>query len=215
MALGGARLEMRSTARPNRYAGGQRDCHGDIAAQFGLLQNGFGATHSRRYTLDMPTPARVEVDTDLMLLLGQASHALATEMTAGLVGVGISPRAHCVLTHALSGELTQSDLAEACGLDKTTMVVTLDELERAGLARRQLSSTDRRARIVSVTAAGRRKVAQADTIVARIYADVLSALPAGERQAFTSALRRLVADRLSTPVQCTPVVRRRRAPRAS
>jgi MarR family transcriptional regulator, transcriptional regulator for hemolysin len=163
----------------------------------------------------MAMSAGIDGDADLMLLLGQASHVLATELTARLVEVGITPRAHCVLAHALSGEFTQGDLAEACGLDKTTMVVTLDELERAGLARRQLSSTDRRARIISVTAAGKRKVAQADAIVTRVYGDVLSVLPAAERQAFVSALRRLVGVRLSTPVQCEPPVRRRRLPRAS
>jgi MarR family transcriptional regulator, transcriptional regulator for hemolysin len=163
----------------------------------------------------MAMRAGIEGDVDLMLLLGQASHVLTTELTAGLVEVGITPRAHCVLAHALSGDLTQSELAEACGLDKTTMVVTLDELEHAGLARRQLSSTDRRARIVSVTAAGRRKVAQADAIVTRVYSDVLSVLPAGERHAFVNALRRLVGVRLSTPVQCEPPVRRRRVARAS
>jgi hypothetical protein len=90
------------------------------------------------------TPAKVDVD--LMFLLSQASHALETEMTAQLQALGISPRAHCVLTHALSGELTQSQVAERCALDKTTMVVTMDELERAGLAERRPSSTDRRAR---------------------------------------------------------------------
>jgi DNA-binding MarR family transcriptional regulator len=150
-----------------------------------------------------------------MLLLGQASHALNTELTAGLARVGISPRAHCVLSHALREELTQSELADECALDKTTMVVTLDELEQAGLARRRPSSIDRRARIVSVTAAGRRKVAQADAIVEGIVSDVLSSLPAAERQAFTSALERLVSNRLSTPVQCEPPVRRRRTLRAS
>jgi DNA-binding MarR family transcriptional regulator len=95
------------------------------------------------------------------------------------------------------------------------MVVTLDELEEAGLARRQPSKTDRRAHIISVTAAGRRKIAQADAIVARVYDDVLSNLPAGERQAFVSALRRLVGVRLATPMQCEPPVRRPRVRRAS
>jgi DNA-binding MarR family transcriptional regulator len=159
--------------------------------------------------------ASVEDHLDLMLLLGQASHALNTELTAGLAGVGISPRAHCVLSHALREALTQSELAEECALDKTTMVVTLDELEEAGLARRRPSSTDRRARIVSVTAAGKRKVAQADAIAERIVSDVLFSLPAAERQAFTSALKHLVADRLSSPVQCEPPVRRRRTLRTS
>jgi DNA-binding MarR family transcriptional regulator len=80
----------------------------------------------------------------------------------------------------------------------------------AGLAQRQLSSTDRRARLISVTPAGQRKVAEARTIVSRIYADVLETLPARERQAFVDGLERLVGGRLATPVQCDRPVRRPR-----
>ena len=155
-----------------------------------------------------------KVDVDLMFLLSQARHALETEMTAKLHALGVSPRAHCVLTHALRGELTQSQVAEQCALDKTTMVVTMDELERAGLAERRASGTDRRARIIAVTKAGERKVAEANAIVARIYAEVLGALPAGQRDAFVAGLAQLVGGRLSTPVKCERPVRRRavRAP---
>jgi MarR family transcriptional regulator for hemolysin len=149
---------------------------------------------------------------DLMFLLSQASHALTTEMTAGLASVGISPRAYCVLTSARTGELTQTQLAELCALDKTTMVVTIDELERAGLAERRLSGTDRRARIISVTAAGERTIAAAEAIVTGIYDDVLGSLPAGERETFLAALARLVTGRLATPAHCERPVRRR-APR--
>jgi DNA-binding MarR family transcriptional regulator len=155
-----------------------------------------------------------KVDVDLMFLLAQASHALETEMTAELQALGVSPRAHCVLTHALAGELTQSQVAEQCALDKTTMVVTMDDLEKAGLAERRPSSADRRARIIAVTKAGERKVAEANAIVARIYAEVLGALPAGQRDAFVGGLGQLVGGRLSTPVKCERPVRRRavRAP---
>jgi MarR family transcriptional regulator, transcriptional regulator for hemolysin len=138
-----------------------------------------------------------------------ASHALETEMTAELQALGISPRAHCVLTHALRGELTQSQVAEQCALDKTTMVVTMDELEKAGLAERRPSGTDRRARIIAVTKAGERRVAEANAIVARIYAEVLAALPAGQRDAFVNGLAQLVGGRLSTPMKCERPVRRR------
>src|SRR3982751_4178632 len=89
-----------------------------------------------------------------MFLLGQASHALTAEMTAGLESLGITPRSHCVLTHALGAERTQIELASMCALDKTTMVVTVDALEKAGLAERRPSATDRRARIIAVTEAG-------------------------------------------------------------
>src|SRR5215218_1049312 len=98
---------------------------------------------------------------DLMLLLGQASHALTTELTAGLATLGITPRGQCVLYHASQAELTQTQLAQLCALDKTTMVFAMDELERAGLAERRLSATDRRARIIAVTSAGKEVVARA------------------------------------------------------
>ena len=163
----------------------------------------------------MVATAGDDAELDLLLLLGQASHVLTTELTARLAEVGITPRAHCVLAHAMRGEFTQHELAAECGLDKTTMVVTLDELEEAGLAQRRALAEDRRVRIVAVTPTGRRKVAQADAIVARVNADVLSALPTHERHTFTEALRRLVDERLSQPTQCERPVRRPRMLRAS
>jgi MarR family transcriptional regulator for hemolysin len=157
----------------------------------------------------MGTLAPAEVKADLLFLLSQASHVLMTEMTAALAAVGISPRAYCVLSTGLSGDHTQIRLAEECGLDKTTMVVTLDELERDGLAERRPSSTDRRVRIVAVTDKGAQKVAEAQKLVADIYDDVLSYLPEDERDPFLNGLVRLVGGRLSTPVQCGRTVRRR------
>jgi DNA-binding MarR family transcriptional regulator len=152
-------------------------------------------------------------ETDLAFLLSQASHALATELTARLAEVGITPRAHCVLSKALTGELTQTQVADACALDKTTMVVTLDALEREGLAERRLSRTDRRARIIAVTKKGEQVAAAADAIVALTYSDVLAALPERQREPFLDGLSRLVGGRLSAPPECERPPRRR-APRA-
>ena len=42
---------------------------------------------------------------------------------------GISPCAHHALMTAVQGEYTETELARIVGLDKTTMAVTLDELE--------------------------------------------------------------------------------------
>jgi MarR family transcriptional regulator for hemolysin len=156
----------------------------------------------------MGTDAPENTD-DLMFLLSQASHVLLTELTAGLASLGITMRHYCVLQRALPGELSQIRLAELSGMDKTTMVVTVDELERAGLAERRPSATDRRARIIAVTEAGERMVAKAHTVVTGIYADVLGTLPDGERESFLSGLNRLVGGRLSTPVPCDRPVRRR------
>ncbi len=166
-----------------------------------------------------PIPAPAPLETvqsptgDLCWLLSRASWILTTEMTAALEDLGISPRAHCVLSTAMSGERTQTEVAKAVGLDKTTMVVTLDDLESRGLAERRPSATDRRARVIAVTPAGEQVVAQADAILARIREDVLSTLPEDERGVFLSALTRLVSDRLGEPVVCSQPVRRR-APRS-
>ncbi|MEA2828630.1 MAG: hypothetical protein QOG43_3069 [Actinomycetota bacterium] len=156
----------------------------------------------------MSTTGAPTTSVDLVLLLAQASHALTTELTAGLTAVGITPRAHCVLSKAMGGELSQIQLAELCGLDKTTMVVTIDELEKAGLATRRPSPADRRARIITVTDAGAAKVAEAAAVVDGIYADVLGSIPSADRDVFVAALDRLVQGRLSTPVKCDRTVRR-------
>jgi DNA-binding MarR family transcriptional regulator len=89
------------------------------------------------------------------------------------------------------------------------MVVTMDSLEAAGLAERRPSATDRRARIIAVTKAGQRLVAEAQQIVNAIHANVLEALPAKQREAFVDGLTRLVEDRLATPMECDKAPRRR------
>ena len=150
---------------------------------------------------------------NLAWLLYRAHWALASELAAALEPLGVSARGFHVLKAALSGEHTQTELAEMVGLDKTTMVVTVDELERDGLAERRLSPHDRRARIVAVTAAGKRKVAEAERVKERVQSDVLGELSAREGEALMDALSKLVEGRLAERVECTPPLRRR-APRA-
>src|SRR3954447_17935313 len=159
-------------------------------------------------TSDCPTC----LSSDLAWLLAQAHYTLANEVTAAIEPVGITMREFQVLKTAVQGSYTQKDLADLVGLDKTTMVATLDDLERAGLAARRPSETDRRARVIAVTAAGRRKVTQACDVVERVQQSVLASLPAPQRESFLNGLGQLVSDRLSAPeVECKRPVRRRRA----
>jgi DNA-binding MarR family transcriptional regulator len=150
---------------------------------------------------------------NLAWLLYRAHWALAAELTAALAPLGLSARGYHVLRAALSGDHTQTELAEMVGLDKTTMVVTVDELERTGLAERHPAPDDRRARIIAVTPAGERKVAEADRVKERVQAEVLGDLPVREQRALLDALRKLVEGRLSERVECDPPLRRR-TPRA-
>ena len=145
---------------------------------------------------------------DLAFLLNQTSYALAGRMAARLAGLGITPRVYCVLTKAEPGGLTQNQIAEQAALDKTTMVVTLDEMERAGLAERLPHATDRRARLVNVTPAGREVLDHAHAIVAGVYDEVLGSLSAADREAFVAGLSALAAGPLAEPSHLRPLRRR-------
>jgi MarR family transcriptional regulator for hemolysin len=152
---------------------------------------------------------------DLSYLLQHTAHVLATRMTAAMADIEMSPRAHCVLAHARETERTQAQLAELADLDKTTMVVTVDHLERAGLAERVPSATDRRARIIRVTPEGERVAQAGQAIVDRVHQDVLDALPEDERAVFVSALNRLAAGHLSLPAESPEGTQGVRRPRQS
>lgn len=148
---------------------------------------------------------------DLSFLLNHASHVLATRMTAAFAEIGISPRDYCVLSHAMSGEYTQIELAKLSDLDKTTMLNTVDELEAQGLAERRPSPKDRRVRLVAVTPAGAEAVAAGRRVADRVHGEVLDSLPASQRRAFLAALTGLVGGLLAEPAECDRPVRRPRA----
>ncbi|WP_196189084.1 MarR family winged helix-turn-helix transcriptional regulator [Conexibacter sp. W3-3-2] len=117
-----------------------------------------------------------------------------------------------MLQTARAREWNQSELAEAVGLDKTTMVSTMDELEQLGLAERRPAAHDRRARVIAVTAEGARTADRARRVVEETQAAVLAELDESQRRAFLDGLSQLVRTTLAEPAGCTPL--RRRQPRA-
>ncbi|MFI9569828.1 MarR family winged helix-turn-helix transcriptional regulator [Microbispora rosea] len=153
-------------------------------------------------------PSRDEPD--LSFLLDHSSHVLRTQMAAALAEIGLTARMHCVLVHALQEERTQIQLAELGDMDKTTMVVTLDALEQAGLAERRPSSTDRRARIVAVTEKGAQVAKRSQEIVDGVHRAALGSLPEEEAEVLVRALNRLVTGHLATAVEAPQQVRRAR-----
>ncbi|GAA3142162.1 MarR family transcriptional regulator [Planomonospora alba] len=153
-------------------------------------------------------PTRTE--TDLSFLLDHTGHVLRTRMAAALAEIGLTARMHCVLVHALEEERTQIQLAELGDMDKTTMVVTVDALEEAGLAERRPSGTDRRARIIAVTEKGAEVARRSQEIVDGVHRAALETLPEDEREVLVRALNRLVTGHLATPVEAPQPVRRAR-----
>jgi DNA-binding MarR family transcriptional regulator len=159
----------------------------------------------------MDTRSDDEIRADLSYLFDKASQALAARMGTVLGEVDMSVRDYCVLSKAGAGELTQGELAEQALLDKTTMVVALDHLEKAGLARRTPSPVDRRARIVRTTEAGDAAVAKARGVIDDLYGEVLGVLTDDQRAVLLDALVRLVGrDGPLSAVEPNPHAPRRR-----
>jgi MarR family transcriptional regulator for hemolysin len=147
---------------------------------------------------------------DLSFLLDHTSHVLRTRMAAALAEVGMTARMHCVLVKAREEERTQIQIAELGDMDKTTMVVTVDALEKAGLAERRPSTTDRRARIIAVTEAGAEMVERSQAIVDRVHAEAIGSLPEELRPALLEALNLLARGHLAAPVESPAGARRAR-----
>ncbi|MDX3229515.1 MarR family winged helix-turn-helix transcriptional regulator [Streptomyces sp. ME19-01-6] len=158
----------------------------------------------------MTAMAPTRNEPDLSFLLDHTSHVLRTQMSAALAEIGLTARMHCVLVHALEEERTQAQLAELGDMDKTTMVVTVDALEAAGLAERRPSSRDRRARIIAVTEEGARVAEQSQEIVDRVHREALASLPEPDRATLLRALNQLAEEHLSTPKEGPRPARRAR-----
>jgi DNA-binding MarR family transcriptional regulator len=147
---------------------------------------------------------------DLSFLLDHTSHVLRTRMSAALAEVGMTARMHCVLVKALEEERTQAQIAELGDMDKTTMVVTVDALEKAGLAERRPSPTDRRARIIAVTPAGAAMASKSQAIVDRVHREAIGSLAEPARSVLIEALSALATGHLATPGDSSAGVRRAR-----
>ncbi|OMI40475.1 MarR family winged helix-turn-helix transcriptional regulator [Streptomyces sparsogenes] len=158
----------------------------------------------------MTAMAPTRNEPDLSYLLDHTSHVLRTRMAAALAEIGLTARMHCVLVHALEEERTQAQLAELGDMDKTTMVVTVDALEEAGLAERRPSSRDRRARIIAVTEEGARVAERSQEIVDRVHREALASLPASDRATLLRGLNQLAEGHLATPAETPRPARRAR-----
>jgi DNA-binding MarR family transcriptional regulator len=81
------------------------------------------------------------------------------------------------------------DLADALGVAPSTAGRMCDRLVRKGLIRRIRARTDRRAVLVSITAAGRDVVDQATARRRELIAGILAELPAARQRDVAAALR--------------------------
>jgi DNA-binding MarR family transcriptional regulator len=128
----------------------------------------------------------------LFFRLWRASHVRAADV---LESVGLTPALFGLLNviGAREGAI-QQELGAAMGIDRSTMVALIDQLERAGLAKRRPHPKDRRAREVLITPKGRRTLERARALAAGVEGDVLRGLAPAERRRLFTLLRKALAE---------------------
>lgn len=89
--------------------------------------------------------------------------------------------------------LCQSRLAEAMGVDRSTIVAVIHQLETRGLVERLAAPQDRRSHSLHVTRDGRAALRRMEKLVLRHEAEIAEGLSDDERKTLMSLLARLGA----------------------
>jgi DNA-binding MarR family transcriptional regulator len=145
-----------------------------------------------------PDPPVTEFAGQLLFRLWRATHT----RTADVLGsIGLTPALFALLNviQAREGAI-QQELGSALGIDRSTMVSLIDQLESEGLAKRRPSATDRRAREIAITPKGRRLLQRARGLISQVEDEVLAGLTAKERDEMVTLLRRALASAPAQPL---------------
>ncbi|MFJ6791573.1 MarR family winged helix-turn-helix transcriptional regulator [Streptomyces angustmyceticus] len=131
---------------------------------------------------------------DLAAMIVPLGRALMAAEQPVLDAHGLTMWAYSVLLYLDETPIrTQAALAEAIRADKTRIIAVLDDLESRKLIRRRPDPDDRRVRLLSLTAEGRRLRDATQTAIQQGEERLLAHLPAADRAGFLNGLRALSA----------------------
>jgi DNA-binding MarR family transcriptional regulator len=138
---------------------------------------------------DRPPPALANYSGFLLNWVAARSRA---RFAAGLADEGLHLREFAALNIvAARPGLTQHDLAAAAEIDASTLVATLDGLERRGLAERRILPEDRRKRAIHLTPEGEAALARGRALAQQLGDELFGVLSSAERRRFDLLLRKL------------------------
>jgi DNA-binding MarR family transcriptional regulator len=90
------------------------------------------------------------------------------------------------------GPDSQVQIGQRCGIDQSDMATMLNALVEQGHVARAPDPADRRRNLITLTAAGRRRLEELDTTLTEVQTDILHALSAAERDTLTMLLTRIL-----------------------
>jgi DNA-binding MarR family transcriptional regulator len=159
-----------------------------------------GRTDARRKSAPGTTAAQIKEATRRSALWGRPGflirrlHQIHTSLfIEETKAFDLTPVQYSLMTAlAEHGVIDQMTLALEIGLERTSVAEVIPRLEAKGLLRRSPSAQDGRAKLVRLTAKGRRLVARMESAVQRAHDRTLAHLPKAERDVFLLNLIKLV-----------------------
>jgi MarR family transcriptional regulator, lower aerobic nicotinate degradation pathway regulator len=140
----------------------------------------------------MPIPPSLADRTGALLVIAaRAGQQLATRRLAPM---GLTVQLCGVLIRLAAGPISQHELGEELGIDRTTMVELIDDLEAKGVVVRRRNPADRRAYSIQLTPKGRAVQKRAATAFDSAADEFFAPLRPNERQALGEMMRRLIAS---------------------
>ncbi|WP_410640164.1 MarR family winged helix-turn-helix transcriptional regulator [Amycolatopsis sp. lyj-346] len=137
--------------------------------------------------------APLAVTQRLGYLLKHAQLRLAELAEPRYAPLGVTGRQLALLTLFGDGPArSQQDGAARLGVDRTTMVALVDELEAKGLVRREVAPGDRRKRLVVLTPEGKRVRDAGAELTRKAEAQLLEPLSAEDAERLRAALHQVV-----------------------
>ena len=118
----------------------------------------------------------------------------ASDVFQGEMGEGdLTPRQYAVLVAVSQNEgLSQTDLVERTGVDRSTLADIVRRMLKKGLLQRRRTKDDARAYAVKLTDEGWRILKAADPLARRVDEKILAALPDQQRERFLQDLTLIV-----------------------
>ncbi len=108
--------------------------------------------------------------------------------------MGLSVQLCGVLNMLALGAISQQALGEQLGIDRTTMVELIDQLEQQGVVVRRRNPADRRSYALSLTPRGRTVQKRAARAFDAAADEFFGPLRPAEQQALTDMLQRIIAS---------------------
>lgn len=108
-------------------------------------------------------------------------------------GLGLTAaQARAIVMLHFHGPVSQQTLAALTDVEPSTLVSTLDVMEREGLARRHRNPDDRRAYLVHLTTEGERRVPKLFALWDEVEAELVGDLTAEEQETLREQVLRLI-----------------------